>query len=86
MGGLAFTASKRIPPLLDGMARLVDLRVAEPYRHLKTGAKADIFALQNDWEMVVNDWKMVCQDAVVAHDKLVESMESVTASKLGQDE
>ena len=81
MSGLVHIPRRPKAPLLDGMARLVDLGTKlTKKRRFKTAKEADAFAIQSDWNAILNDWNIICQDAALAYDDLRKSMESPTSS------
>ena len=76
-------------PLLDGMARLIDLGGNYcGYKLFKSSGEADLYVLQKDWEAIWGDWEIVWRDFHLGTCRFVEEMEAATASQreTGRDE
>lgn len=68
-------------PLLDGMARLVDIGTKlTKKKRFKTAREADAVAIQSDWNAIVMDWHKICRDATLVYDSFLKSMGSPTSS------
>ena len=75
-------------PLLDGMARLIDICGVQCRRkQFDSGVEADLYSLQKDWGALLGDWAVIQNDLSVASSRFVEEMEGIKARLLeGSDQ
>ena len=86
MSGLARIPRRPKAPLLDGMARLVDLGTKlNRCKPFDSAVEADKFALQRDWEKIVNDGYIISLDAAIVTEKFVQEMENLLITKQNKD-
>lgn len=67
-------------PLLDGMARLIDICGVQCRRkQFDSGVEADIYTLQKDWVALLGDWDVIQNDFSVVSTRFVKEMEGIKA-------